>query len=629
MQGDSGANGLSVHLIDLAIPIRSSDHWGLILAQPHVMPHLAFMGERYRWKNNDARRHQIDNLVHVAGLADDPRRAQHGHERTDVVVLPEYSVPWPEGYEALLKKIRTLSVTNQLWVGGLEGLGISEYEELVKSSDLPEEAKTSIISSTRLGRWVNSAFVLEKEGDRVKAYFQPKMRPCPEEQGLNMARGRDVLVFRSAGSNPVWIWLLTCFDLIGDRGTLIESLGRAFQSRLDGGVGTGETMVLIVVQNNPKPSHSDFLKAASHYVSGDTPWDAVHHRNSVLVMANTGGKTPGEFGETSIVFDPGARFVFYPHSRYRPQPTYSLRRRDGLYPCNEVRLRERRACAHALCLVPPTSTRGRAGDERWPVRGSAVHSLWPSSTNDGDPRFPDPPGCVCGYQKRLGDFLDVVMKSDEVTKGIDEYLAPYGAQEALLRHVNCYRTKDADQIKHIMKLLCQWWSRDGQGSRDKEDCDTWPDQETEICEALSKLVLVLMVFARAADELEDSDHGHGVYRVNRLRKTFVVMWSGTAHLDHRKIAEIVLKDVPSDPECPGGVVVIVPDDHLIVRGNGLKYTRRGSFLDPSADCQDSRITDARPCIRYFGDLMQALADSADVDELRGGTGILHGGEARP
>ena len=369
---------LSVHGIQLP-----HEHVAMVLAQPYLPRGSFTAAEPYSFRPA-AKPGQLDMLRQTLSVA---QANHHQAGRTHFTLLPEYSVPFPEGINLINDELSGPDwPVGTIVIGGTDGLTHEQYETLVGS---PLTTVSALNAADRVNRneWVNCAIVwIKASNNAVHRWVQPKVHPAWEERDVpnqHMFCGKSAFLFRGFFDNGVvyMFGALVCFDWIAN----VDGQ-RAFRWMMadvhrQAGIGQLPVTWMFVIERNRRPSHDTFLGAVTEFFDPNVSPNAIR-TNTCLVFANAAGRvTPGrvdQFGASSLIHSPQA-----PYERMTCPPTLSNgghRFRDGsslidTANCIDVVFRERGACIHSFLHVNPAFTVGGAAGRRAAVERASVHSV--------------------------------------------------------------------------------------------------------------------------------------------------------------------------------------------------------------------------------------------------------------
>lgn len=172
------------------------------------------------------------------------------------ILFPELSIPVsnPDGMATIQSQLYEAE-GEVIFIGGLEGLSSTEIAELFDKYPPPDP---SLIPQYSTGRYVNVCVIAIKAADnKIRWYYQGKLRPTPWEQGSNMSQGTHVLYFISTGLSFL---CQICFDQIATEGdylnkTIYQQLEKLFPphaAKLD---------FIFIPQFNKNPNHDEMKKS--------------------------------------------------------------------------------------------------------------------------------------------------------------------------------------------------------------------------------------------------------------------------------------------------------------------------------------------------------------------------------
>ncbi len=475
---------------------------------------------------------QIAALERTLGIA---RAADHGAGKTHFTVIPEYSIPGPEGIARVETILRHPSwPCGTVVIGGTDALCKNEYTRLC---DEEHTAVDDSNAATRVGNdeWVNCCITWVKaaNGD-LPRWLQPKIAPALPEQNTHnqgIFRGDSVFHFRAAFENdvPCRFFSLVCSDWTGAPSgqtilqQVLDSINRQRQGQ--------DTFIswVFVPQRNPKPCHTSFLSRAANFFQNQSELPLVHRENCCVVFANTAGRDkPGranDYGCSSIIFSPRS-----PFDLKGCHPTYSgcpkvLRGSDALDQCRDVLFRERGACIHSFShYLPGAVTLGAAGHSP-PLQKALVHPITPELNN---PRAPGAP--VPASVKWVNDSLDVVPCLSQQMPG-----APLAGSIGIPHEANIadFRTVESGHLENNINWatwrLPKPHEGDGDNSPGKDIPPTADEWGHDQVAALEHIVHTLDILRMGGSELNLANaHGHAKANL-RGQSVEVLAVNGPSH----------------------------------------------------------------------------------------------------
>jgi hypothetical protein len=374
-----------------------------------MQPFLKLTGDPFRCEP----RHKAEQLAALERTLTIAKAADHGAEKTHFTVIPEYSIPGPEGIalvEGILRDRRWPSGT--VVIGCTDALSKDDYAALCDGNGT-SVAPPNMPCKVQNDEWINCCITWVKvAADDLRRWLQPKIAPAWPEENIHhqsMFRGDSVFVFRSAFEDGMAcrFFSLVCKDWIAaPNGQLI------LREVLDSINTQGKRQVtplswVFVPQRNSEPCSASFLSRTADFFQNQTEAPFVHRHDCCVVFANSAGlDKPGratDYGYSSIIFSPRSPFDLKGcHLTYSGSPR-TLRGSDALDQCRDVLFRERGACIHSFSHHLPGAIGLGAAGHSLPLRRALVHPIAPELK---DPRTPGAP--VPASVKWVNDSLDVV-----------------------------------------------------------------------------------------------------------------------------------------------------------------------------------------------------------------------------
>lgn len=281
-------------------------HTGLVLAQPHLE---LTRQEPYRCPAR-SRQRQLQSIEASLEVA---RTGFHGAGKTHFTILPEYSVPAPEGIALVEDSIRDDGWPLQtIVIGGTDALSARQYTDLVNAPGTHIDMIHSNPANIPADQWINCAIIWAKGANgTVERWLQPKLCPSWSEEDVadsTMFRGNSIFTFRGRFDDRTQyrFSVFVCFDWIatveGERPwrAIVDELSRQATER------EAEFSIswLFVIQHNRSPSHESFMTEVNGFFDHTTTAN-VRRDRACLVFANSAGRAePGRiqhYGSTSLI----------------------------------------------------------------------------------------------------------------------------------------------------------------------------------------------------------------------------------------------------------------------------------------------------------------------------------------
>lgn len=590
--------------IDLNIPFCADQILGMLIMQSEIEFNSTYP---YKWNNNSngtnlsPRDKQLINLDRFLDLGKEQGPACLT-KPIHFYLISEYGIPGLDGVNLILNKLRLSGEGEQIFIGGIDGLTKEEFLELMEGSSYRPDYLLEWVCRQASGTWINSAIIIEKNGDNVRYFVQPKLLPSPEgEASTTMLQGKWVLLFRTSGEKPIKFIVSVCFDWIG-----IEQ-GRSKLSEIADNIPPlthypVEQWIAFVPQYNPQPSHQNFMEQTRQFL-WDDPWKSIHGRNAMVIMANSASNDGHTYGNSSFVFHNWASFrLQHANNNFDPQPTFTMLSRRNLRNCFEARLRKNRPAVHAVEVVLPFATSDTAGEDHYPLRRAVIHPIDGIARN-GDPRYPNPPSPVCAYKKVLSDYLDDMKHANTFEGSL--LSTQLGANkvdaEAIFQeeHRKCL-TWDKYTAKRVFKKLCRWTGH-------CDDCDRW---KLELEGNSLDFLLSMRSILRYADfNITEPTDFHGDISLNaKLYSTLIADFGMTSKF--RDLLE----------ELDGAYA---NKNLLVIATNRQLYPLPWKFSSPRG--QALNFTNAEPIFVNMTDMLNTMRGIRNKSELKDNVLSLIGG----
>jgi hypothetical protein len=570
------------------------DRVGMVIAQPYLSLTDA---EPYRCTPAT----KAQQLQMVADTLEVAIAVGHGAPKTHFTVFPEYSIPGTDGIaqlEAVLRSPRWPGGT--VVIGGTDALSKNEFGTLAAGPGTHVDSAHNSLDRIGENEWINCGITWVKADDgTLERWLQPKLHPAWEEMNISyqsMFRGRSIYVFKGLLTNgvPYRFGTLVCFDWIATVESkktckwLLEDLqqqANAHQLPLSW---------LFVIQRNPKPSHSTFLKEVENLFDQTQFPNALRDR-ACLVFANNAGKaTPGRtntFGGCSVVLSQQSGFM-------RPDCALTFsnggpRFRDGsdlLSPYKDVFFRERGACIHSFVQINPGSLPPGPAGRALAVEHAHVYAIG----GPPDPRTPSAsvPACV----KWLNDELDHL---PSLAASYPTVALATAVDTTHKQTVAALRVMPADSVTHTVKLAAQ--------ESAAKNADEWDRTENEAIEHLVNTLDIVGLGTPPPTVAADPAHATVVMGNQTIDLIAIRGISHQACIEHSK----------AFLQLPRRKSLLISRD----KDNNPWSRKLGSFLEPeSAQLgQDQKFTDPASGSLHLGyrKLLDILQTSATANAVQG------------
>jgi hypothetical protein len=582
-----------------------SDRVGLVIAQPY-MPDASLTSEEPYKCTELAKPEQLAMLTETLNVA---RAAQHGASKTHFTIIPEYSIPGPDGIARVQNILSASNWPNgTVVIGGTDALTQEQYVKLLQCEATHVDAAQNGAGRVRADQWVNCAITWVKDADgKLERWIQPKLQPAWEEVNVpyqHMFRGSSVYLFKGLLENgaPYRFGTLVCFDWIATVGALkpCQWILSDLQQQ-----ATGNQLPiswLFIIQRNPKPSHQHFLTEVVPFFD-QTEYPNALRNNACLVFANTAGKaTPGrtnEYGGTSLVLSYLSGFT-------KPSCplTFSLggpRFRDGsklLAAYRDLVFRERGACIHSFIQINPASLTAPPAGRTIAVENADVFPI----SGKKEPRAPA--AAVPASIKWLNDELDDIPSLSHFYQTV---ALSAQVDNAHLLTVCALRGISAQSVGHAIKLAAAHGS--SIENKDKwKNADEWSATESE---ALRHLVHTLdIVGVGFPSPTVGADPAHATVMINNKTIDLIAI-SGASH-------QVCIEHSKTILTSPQRQVLLISRD----QDNTTWSQKLGSFLQPVTPKlgQERNITDPASGSLHLGyqNLLEIFRRSATPADVVGG-----------
>jgi len=362
---------IKIITIDLKIDLPS-DHLCMIMAQPLLK--LQATSNGFKLDRSILEIHKR-TILSTLELACNPPFGNSSYN-TNFVVFPELSLPYDMISTIKDRILQDSWPDNSIFIGGLEGISVEKYLEIVQKSDNPVESNYELLG---MANYVNCAvvFIKENHSHGVKMYMQPKIKSSRGEQAIGMREGRHLFIFISSKLN---FFCLTCFDAISTdlKFKLLASkiIGNLREMVVKKEIPNVLDMVFILMHNE-KPHFRDFQESVYQILNGGGRELRCDHGSVVFVnTANGKHNSSTKFGKSAFYFRRGAWYI-PSKEEYPPPDTYCMEKTDC--ECQRARFREDGPSLHSFCYIPYTSVPHIQGGKWYPFRDVA----WFRITSNG------------------------------------------------------------------------------------------------------------------------------------------------------------------------------------------------------------------------------------------------------
>ena len=596
------SNGLVVIDIPLYVELPANANLRMLFMQPDV--HLVDTLGGYRWIDSSTgtlspKQKQLQNIANLMDLAKNYGVAGL-FDPIDFVLIPEYCIPGITGLDQIICDLSDDTPQKQIVIGGIDGLTRDEFLLLLDRSSFEDELKIAMeewIKQKPINCWINTAVIIEKFGNDVRFFLQPKLLRSPDgETGNQMLEGSWVLLFHTQGNPPIKFIISVCFDWIGINQDInkLDEICR----KLPANHVAAEYWIAFVPQCNRKPRK--FLGQARHFLQ-EEPWKMVHGRNAATVMVNV-ATNDEECGETAIVFSnwPSVRRQEC-NSNFEPCNTYTMLPRSEIGNCFEARFRKNRAAIHAAEVVLPLATNDTSGEDHYPIRLAVVHTINGQLRPD-DPRYPNPPSPVCAYKKALCEYLDYLKESSYYLQHLSPTMAKNMAMNYMAEEWDEYLSWDKNLTRNVFKQLCRWVGY-------RSDCDSWK-LETE-GKAFNQLSSTRLALNSAKINVDKPSRYHGYLSLGATQCELLVANLNSSS-DRRKLFFNIFSENLDNTNFGERLIVVYGDEaegaHFNTPPLMPRFTETGSA--------SNRYTQAAPRFIDFREIMNQLSETNSLLEFR-------------
>lgn len=506
-------NELNIIKIDLNVTFSSDESLQCLFFQPH--PKLKNKGTAMPYKIDDKQNYskEIEHLLNLASHTNENGLSKD----VKFILMPEYSIHGVEGVKYLLKRLKDSTVQEQILIGGIDGLNRDEFIELLKDSNckFDEENKKKMISwleSKAPNKWINTMIVIEKFGDDVIYFLQPKLSQSSDGETLaNLLEGQWCLFFRTNNEIAINFIVLICSDWMSKRNgsKIINIIGeKLYAGKII--CKQGEHMIAFVPQYNGMPNHEKFKDSTNEFLSDSKIWKAIHGTNSMVFMINIAEKEE-KYGYSSVIIKDKSSYIL---NQDNPLNTCSHVKRKTYPAYTDIVFREFRKSIHAIEIAPPFSIDTSVETIRIPFSEGKVHTI-NGINDDTDIRYPNPVAEVCAYSKVLNDFIDNIKNNNEFSVKLEfsplDALCKKNAKVNLDKILYDFRKIDSVLSKKIITTFF--------GNQTKLNCDNW-NLELE-GKGLNDLISIFSLFKYAEFTLNLPEKLHGSLNLGGRQITFL------------------------------------------------------------------------------------------------------------
>jgi len=486
--------------IDLKIDFPS-DHLCMIMAQPFLK--LQTTSNGFKIDRSILEMHKR-TILSTLELSCNPPFGDSLYN-TNFVVFPELSLPYDMISTIKDKMLQGSWKDNSILIGGLEGISVEKYLEIVQKSDNPVESNYELLG---MANYVNCAVVFIKENhpNVVKMYVQPKIKSSRWEQAIGMREGRHLFIFTSSKLN---FFCLTCFDVISTN-LKFKLLASKIIGNLRGMAAIEEIPnmldMVFVLMHNKKPDFIGFQESAYQILNGGGRELRCDHGSVVFVnTANNKHDSSTKYGKSAFYFRRGAWYI-PPKKEYPPPETYCMEKTDC--ECQRARFREDGPSLHSFCYIPYASVPHLQGSKWYPFRDVAWFRITSNGTLSSPQSVPairkvvvdNLPPSLCDTDNRWHASNDANLEYEMKQK--------YHETRKNLMNVRIERMK-----KLIDLLLLCHYSEDNR----IENPDYWETRKEG--EAIKELVSTLSILTLIGEIVLDLPHK---ILTGLLRKRFYV-----------------------------------------------------------------------------------------------------------
>lgn len=510
-QIDNDFQELEVIKVNLRVRFSSINHMTSLLFQPEIQLEQS-ESNRPIIKDREEYSKKIAYLLELA--KNNTKNALS--KDINFILMPEYSIHGIIGIDELIGGLRSSDIEEQILIGGIEGLTKNDFVTLLGKSSFksPIKEKMKIWASQQPeGKWFNVAIIIEKFNDEIMFYLQPKMLPSPVGEVLgNMAEGKWVVFFSTNTERPLHFFNLICYDWVGSsEGKKI--LNVIAKKIIEGkhNINMREHCIAFVPQYNPQPNHLEFKNSIKEFLCNCPDWSSIHGRNAITFMLNVAANKD-KFGETSIIINNGPY-----NCQDNVLPTYSIVNRKELEAYTDVIFRQKRECIHAVELAMPFSIDDRSNSNRYPCIQAIVHTI-DGQPVENDPRYPNPPGSVCGYSKVLNDFIDIVREKDQLKIELETTFFEVLYNQVLEGKCSIYRTLNKNAIMNIFDNLFNHSNQDGY----RENCDYWTIEIEG--DAFKKFISFMCLLDLTKFNIQESEVYHAILSVSSISYNLKIVY---------------------------------------------------------------------------------------------------------
>lgn len=413
----------------------------------------------------------------------------NGSYNTNFVLFPELSLP----HDMILEIKNRMSHSwpqNSILIGGIEGISVKEYYEILQQSDNPREARYKF---SGIANYVNCAavFVKQNQGDEAKLYLQPKIKPSRREEAIEMQEGRHIFFFTSPKLNFL---SLICFDAIYTDSAFTSLISKLMRNLRKMSVTKQIDSILDIVfilMHNEDPYYRGFQESVYQILNGGGRELRSDHGSVVFInTANSGDGSSDRFGKSAFHF---RRKAWYstPKGEYPPPSTYCMEDTDC--ECQRARFREDGPSLYSFRYIPYTSELHISKAKCYPFQNVAWCQIKPDGMLDSPQSLP-------AIKKIVSDNLPPNLPTED-----NRYKAPNGSSLAIKMRQNYndmrekLMTTRPERMKEITDLLLLAHYREDNRI---ENPDYWKtDKEGEAIKELASTLSILALIGEMTFDL--------------------------------------------------------------------------------------------------------------------------------
>lgn len=334
-----------LHHPELAVLVPNIDEYSVILHQPKG--EVLLTAQRVGNRDQEVAIDQYKKLF-----------AHSAEEQIQLLVTPEYSVPWQALTGAILEG--SIPATGCLWALGCESLTVAQLDEIV--TQLRGTARVLFEDFDRTAAAARSFFdplayvfrTRANDGSNVLVVLiQFKTHPCVEADHIEVTqliRGRDVYVFGTVGET-IRLFSFICSDVLSDVQPLLDC---------------HNATLILHIQLNPRPRDStfrDYRKRLFAFTGDQTELICLNWAADVRGWSDVAAQ-PAEWGNIA-----GSAWLLRPDRFANGDAAIAQNHRRGLYYTWH-----RASRCHALFLNNGSASYRLVSTKVWHHRVPAVQS---------------------------------------------------------------------------------------------------------------------------------------------------------------------------------------------------------------------------------------------------------------